>query len=172
MPITSLSCGSSISGTSLVTKINELITQINSLETDISTIETDISTIETDIDALLSPAWIAVAGADLNSSWDLPSEITPADTTSEGLRYRKFGDIVQFAGHAYKVVNSGFTLFTLPVGYRPTVERLLPIYCELDATAFLYIKTSGEVRVEYKSAYTFPVDNQFFHSFDNVSFKI
>jgi hypothetical protein len=178
MAITSLDCAGSISGTSLVAKVNELIAEANSTETQVNTLDTDLTTLEATVASLLNPAWIAVAQSDLGTGWLLPTELPSPDNTSENLKYRKLGDMVQFKGDIYGSVGNAAVAFVLPVGYRPSKERLVTVFGGQPEKnqAFVYALVNGEIRIDRTvitgQTNSTPSPNQLFYSLNGVSYAV
>lgn len=65
-----------------------------------------------------------------------------------GAQYRKVGDEVQLRGLCKRTSGSATTMFTLPVGYRPTVSELFAQLSN-DLLARIQIDLNGEVILSF-----------------------
>ena len=67
--------------------------------------------------------------------------------TTRPARFRLDGDVVRLEG-AVSTGTNGTTIFTLPAGYRPTAEVVIPIRLNdggVEFVAYLFVQSSGAV---------------------------
>lgn len=106
-----------------------------------------VSTIPQDLAEAVESSLAGFGGIAAPGSWQVPSFGAGwADFgTPELVRYRKVGTEVIGVGLAKRTSGAGTTIYTLPVGFRPTRQTLRPTVVHGSTVAALQIETSGIV---------------------------
>lgn len=106
-----------------------------------------VTTIPQDLAEAVESSLAGFGGIASPGSWQVPVFGTSwADFGSQELvRYRKVGNQVIGVGLAKRTAGAVTTIYTLPVGYRPTRQTLRPTIIHGTTAAVIQIETTGVI---------------------------